>query len=550
VAGQLAAAPAPAAEKRVALVIGNGAYSDTTQLVNPPNDANDVAAALGGLGFEVIKVVDGDYTVMRRGFRQFASSLPGADVALFFYAGHGLQVDGVNYMVPTNAKLLQEQDLEFEAFTMDLPLGLMEKSGAGMKLVILDACRNNPLARSLARSIRSAGRSVQIGRGLARIESGAGILIAYATSPGDVASDGTGRNSPFTRGLLQWINEPAVEVRSMFGRVRQVVYDETKGQQVPWVNEALIGEFYFNPQRPAEPEPVETARPAATPAPRPAVETARPATGSDHEALFWRSIHESDRPEDFEEYLKQFPAGTFAGLARSRMEALRRRQTAALAVPAPPPPPERESTVELEPIDAEHIAIRNANVREEPTVRARTVATLQRGTVVNVAGRVKGTNWYLIVDEVGEPLGYVYADLLEDAEAVRQAEEAERRRAEELAAQRLAAPPSFESSQPAAAPPFHGVYDGLISDGINTVPVRAVLRRQGNEVKGEYSTGDSTGYLYGLVMGEVLVYEWQEGGRRGSGLVRPEQGGDVLQGTWGYGESYEGGGIWQGVRTQ
>jgi uncharacterized caspase-like protein len=547
-AGLLAATTASAAEKRVALVIGNGAYTDTTQLANPANDAGDVAAALGGLGFEVVSVIDGDYTNMRRAFRRFASALSGADVALFFYAGHGMQVSGRNYMLPVNANIRQEGDLEFEAFAMDMPLGLMDKSGAGMKLVILDACRDNPLSQVLARSIRSTGRSTQVGRGLAKIESAVGTLIAYATGPGDVAADGTGRNSPFTTGLLQWINEPAVEVRSMFGRVREVVYSETKGQQVPWVNESLIGEFYFNPAPPVAPQPTEVAKPAVSVAPE-AVEPAPSATRSDHEALFWQSIQDSDRAEDYQEYLKQFPGGTFAGLARSRIDAFRDQQSAAAAVPAPPPAP--APGIELEPIDAPYIAIKNANVRREPSVRSPTVATLHRGTQVNVAAKVKDDDWYLIEDDNGYSVGYVYAELLQDAATVRQAEElAAQRLAEELAAQRLAAPPSFEPEPTTAALPFQGVYDGFISDGINTVTVRAVFRRQGNEVEAEYSSGDSVGYLYGLVMGDVLLYEWQEGGQKGRGMVRPEDGGNTLQGVWGYGDSYEGAGVWQAFRTQ
>jgi len=129
----VAIGPAHSAQDRVALVVGNGAYAETTRLANPPNDADDVAKALRALGFEVISVVDGDYTQMRRAFRGFATLLSDADVALFFYAGHGLQVNGRNYLVPTNARLVQEEDLEFEAFTTALPLRLMEQSGARVK---------------------------------------------------------------------------------------------------------------------------------------------------------------------------------------------------------------------------------------------------------------------------------------------------------------------------------------------------------------------------------------------------------------------------------
>ena len=335
----LAATSAVAGEDRVALVIGNAAYTETAPLANPANDANDVAAALEGLGFEVIKVVDGDKLKMERAVRSFGDLLAGADVSLFFYAGHGLQVSGRNYLVPTNARLVKEQDLLFEAIEVGLPLRVMEQSGARVKIVILDACRNNPLAGSLARSVRAAGRSVDVGRGLARLDGAAGTLIAFATAPDDVAADGKGRNSPFTRALLEWIDTPGLEIRAMLGRVRGSVWAETNEKQLPWVNEALLGEFYFAGS--AVPEP---------------------------------------------------SAGTST-------------QTAAI------PPPTALTEPEIEPIEAEYVAVNNANVRERPTVRSRKVTTLKRGTEVHVAGKVKGKNWYL-VERDDEPLGYVYGALL------------------------------------------------------------------------------------------------------------------------------------------
>jgi uncharacterized caspase-like protein len=481
----LHAAPAYAAEARVALVIGNGAYSETTRLANPSHDAEDVAAALEGVGFEVIRVIDGDKLTMERAVRSFGNRLAGAEVALFFYAGHGLQVAGRNYLLPVNARLVEEQDLLFEAIDAALPLSLMEQAGARVKLVVLDACRDNPLARSLARSIRSTGRSTEVGRGLARIEGAVGTLIAYATAPGDIAADGRDRNSPFTTGLLRWIAQPGLEVRAMFGRVREAVHAATNGRQVPWVNESLMGEFYFQPR------PVIAASPApAVAAVAPAVPTApsapRAAT-AEREALFWKSIQESTRPEDFEEYLRQFPRGTFAGLARRRAEALRQEQA---SLPAPPPASEGD----LEPVEAIYVTLKNANVREAPTVRSAMVATLARGTQVHVAGRLKGRNWYL-VERGGEPLGYVYGDLLMAADKARVA---------------LAVPPP--PTRPDPAPPAlpTASWAGTWKTNYGLLEIR---------VEGRRMTG---------------IYPYNEG--RLEGRISPD--GRTIEGRWGEAPSY------------
>jgi hypothetical protein len=400
----LHAGTALAAGERVALVIGNGNYAETTRLANPPHDAEDVAAALGRLGFEVFRVVDGDKATMERTIRSFGNGLAGAEVALFFYAGHGLQVAGRNYLLPINARLVQEQDLLFEAIDVALPLSVMEQAGVRVKLVFLDACRDNPLARSLARSLRSDGRSADIGRGLARIEGATGTLIAYATAPGDIAADGRGRNSPFTAGLLNWIDKPGLEVRAMLGRVRESVHKETNGRQVPWVNESLLGELYLRPTEIiAAPATPDVGPPVPAPA-SPGQATA------EHEILFWRSIKDSTRPEDFDAYLAQFPNGIFAGLARNRVRALRQEQTSRTAPPL--------SELELEPVEAIYITLTNTNVREQPSVDSATLGTLARGTQVHVAGRVRGRNWYL-VERGGKPLGYVYGELLAAADRSR-----------------------------------------------------------------------------------------------------------------------------------
>jgi len=228
----------------VAFVVGNGAYDQVSMLINPPNDASDIAAALEDLRFEVVKVIDGDHAEMLKGLTRFGRLAAGADVALFFYAGHGVQAGGRNYLIPVSAAMETETDLHTNTIKADDVLDVMDLSGARVKVAILDACRNNFVARSLTRSTS---------RGLARLDANtAGTIIAFATAPGDVAADGEGRNSPFTQGLLKYLKEPGLEIRSLMGRVREHVYEATGKRQLPWVNEALIGEFYFREGEPLE----------------------------------------------------------------------------------------------------------------------------------------------------------------------------------------------------------------------------------------------------------------------------------------------------------
>ena len=228
------------AEKRVALVIGNSAYQNTAQLKNPRSDAEDMSAALKRLGFEVISGVDLDDRGMSQKVRDFARSLEGTETALFFYAGHGLQAKGQNYLLPVNAALKTESDLDFETVSLDLVMKQMQRS-ARVSLVFLDACRDNPLSRSLSASSRSGA----VGSGLARVEEAAGMMISFSTQPGNVALDGTGRNSPFTAALAKHVREPDHNLTSVMIQVRKDVLAATGGKQVPWDHSALTGEFYF-----------------------------------------------------------------------------------------------------------------------------------------------------------------------------------------------------------------------------------------------------------------------------------------------------------------
>ena len=308
------------AERRVALVIGNSAYAHTPPLPNPRNDAEALAEVLGGLGFEVVEGLDLDRASTTRLLRAYADRLKGASVALFFYAGHGLQVDGINYLVPVDARLEEENDLPFEAVELSLVLRLMQRQ-VPTSLVFVDACRNNPLAQNLSRSMGKS-RSVAVGKGLARVSSGVGMLIAYATQPDAVAADGAGRHSPFTGALLKHIAAPGLEVRQVLSRVRERVVRESGGRQVPWDNSSLTGDFYFAAQQP------EAAQPAAAPA---AGQARAPAAVDPalFDLTFWNSVEDSQDPADFQAYLQEFPGGRFAGLARNRIRTLTPGPTAA-----------------------------------------------------------------------------------------------------------------------------------------------------------------------------------------------------------------------------
>lgn len=243
----IAALASPAhAEKRVALVIGNSGYVNAPPLANPANDARDVSKELSALGFEVVTGLDLDKPGFDAKIREFSSALEGAGAAILFYAGHGLQVAGQNYLVPTDAKLLKERDLEFEAVRLDFILKQMEMGREDKtNIVFLDACRDNPLSRSLARSMGT--RSASIGKGLAQVDAGVGTFIAYSTQPGNVALDGKGKNSPFTEALVKRMIEPSRTLTSVMIDVRKDVIASTNGQQVPWDHSALTGDFYFDP---------------------------------------------------------------------------------------------------------------------------------------------------------------------------------------------------------------------------------------------------------------------------------------------------------------
>ena len=252
------------AGKRVALVIGNSAYQHAGELANTRNDAVDMAAALRTHGFEVLDGIDLDKAALERKIRDFAAALVGADVGVFFYAGHGLQISGTNYLVPIDAQLRSASALDFEMVRLDLVQRTMERE-APTNILFLDACRDNPLAPNLARAMGT--RSADIGRGLAPAESGVGTLISFSTQPGNVALDGTARNSPFAGALIRHLRSSSDDLSAILIAVRNDVMRETQRRQVPWEHSSLTGRFYFIPSPPA----VAVTPPAAVEPPSPPV---------------------------------------------------------------------------------------------------------------------------------------------------------------------------------------------------------------------------------------------------------------------------------------
>ena len=291
---------------RVALVIGNAAYKHAAVLNNPVNDANDLAAALEKQNFKVIKGVDLDHAGMLATIRKFSRALSKGDVGIFFYAGHGIQIRGKNYLVPTDAKLADSFGIDFELVRLERIHQAMEQS-AKVNIIFLDACRNNPMARNLARTMGT--RSTSVGNGLAAMESGIGSLISFSTQPGNVALDGRGmRNSPYSAALAKYIAEGDGDITEILIKVRRDVMSATSRKQVPWEHSALTQQFYFK-------SPSKTSIAPATP---------QSSSGSSAaltfeqraELAYWNSVKDSGDAALLRSYLEQYPTGAFAALAK------------------------------------------------------------------------------------------------------------------------------------------------------------------------------------------------------------------------------------------
>lgn len=347
------------AEKgRIALVIGNSAYKHTSPLDNPKNDAVVMSKVLTELGFDVISSLDLSQNDMKRAIKTFAQKLEEGGkgtVGLFYYAGHGVQVAGRNYLIPVTAKISSAVDVEIESIDLEVVTNAMNLAGNGFNVVVLDACRDNPF--------KSSTRSLS--RGLARINAPKGSLIAYATSPGDVAADGEGANSPYTAALVKVMQEPGLTIERVFKRVRVQVHEETKETQTPWESSSLTGDFYFLPKgsekRPkveveAKPkiedvvEPGEVSPEKRAPDAQLAYLKAVEENTLDGYRLFlrtfpthenaarvrqiihgiaddkmWQRIKKQNKASGYRRYLAAFPDGDYKGEAKARLKSLQTR---------------------------------------------------------------------------------------------------------------------------------------------------------------------------------------------------------------------------------
>lgn len=305
---------------RTALVIGNSMYQKGP-LRNPVNDATDIAETLRQLEFDVTLLRDVHLHQMEDALTAFNRELRQGGLGLFYFAGHGVQVAGENYLIPLGTRIDREQDVRYEALPVGQVLGAMEDAGNGLNIVILDACRNNPFARSW-RSDR---------RGLAVVQATRGSLIAYATEPGGLANDGDGRNGVYTHHLLLNLPTPGLPVEQMFKQVRIGVLLASGGKQTPWESSSLTGNVSFHPVTPAL-SPTAKESPPSSSSPRLSVTP----TAFTFEVEMWKMVKDSPYTEDFKYFLKTYPEGRFAPHARLKLDQLERHQPQG-SLPSPPP---------------------------------------------------------------------------------------------------------------------------------------------------------------------------------------------------------------------
>jgi invasion protein IalB len=308
------------AEKRVALVIGNSAYANVGALPNPANDAAKIGAMLKASGFEVVDVrQNAGVADMRRAFSNFSESAHDADFAVVFYAGHGIEVDGTNYLIPVDARLLRDFDVEDEAISLDRVLKVIEPAKR-LRLVMVDACRDNPFSKTMKRTVTSRS----IGRGLARVDpTVSDTLIAFAAKAGSVADDGDGANSPFTTAVLKHLVSPGLDLRIAFGLVRDDVMQTTHNRQEPWVYGSLGGN-------------VVALVPGAN---MPAAPSGQPVPGlpGDAARIDFDQAQRTNTPEAWQAFLRLYPSGALADRAKDKLALLTPPNSAA-PKPAPPRP--------------------------------------------------------------------------------------------------------------------------------------------------------------------------------------------------------------------
>lgn len=280
--------------QRVALVVGNSNYSSVGKLPNPVRDATNIGAVLSELGFEVIYGQDLTHQDFLLTLKRFSNALKGSDVGLFFYAGHGMQISGQNYLLPTDVELETANAIDSELVALNLVLKEMDQR-TKTKIVLVDACRDNRFMPGANRSVDA--QIVETDLGLAPLEAGSDTLVAFSTEPGSVARDGAGLNSPFSEALLHHISTPNLDVARMMRRVRKRVMDATQNAQVPWSNSSLTGDFSFNYQG------------------------NRALTSAAKETALWDAVKDADDPDLIRVYLKRYPNGEFTKQALALIKA-------------------------------------------------------------------------------------------------------------------------------------------------------------------------------------------------------------------------------------
>jgi hypothetical protein len=299
--------------RRTALVIGNAAYPGGP-LQNAVKDATDITAMLRRLGFEVTLLRNAPLQEIEEAVNAFNLRLREGGMGLFYFAGHGVQADGENYLIPVKARIDRQQDVRYQALPMGRVIGAMEDANNGLNILILDACRNMPFSRSWRSSQGGLAPPPTAPRGM---------LIAYATSPGGMAADGAGENGVYTKHLLQAMTIPGLSIEQVFKQVRYGVVTETEGKQTPWESSSLLGDFSFVPA------PAGLA-PAGVPP--------YPSSASDPETVLWSMSERSSHPEDVLAFLQAYPESRFAPAARLRLQQLQQQSTTVASVPSEPLP--------------------------------------------------------------------------------------------------------------------------------------------------------------------------------------------------------------------
>jgi len=401
-------ANAAAAEPRVALVIGNSAYAgDLPALPNPANDAKLMAKTLKSVGFDVVEAEDASADQMKQAIASFSEKLTAAGTegtGLFFYAGHGVQVAGENYLIPVDAKLKREADVTLQTVAASTVLQQMDFAGTAVNIIILDACRNNPLP--------SSARSMS--RGLAEIKtSPRGSFIAYSTAPGSTAADGDGANSPYTTALAATITEPGLSIADVFQEVRTKVLASTGNTQTPWDSSSLTGRFYFKP-------------------PEAGVAAAAPTADEEKlktEKAYWDSVKDSGDADSINLYLAKYPDGYFVDLANAKLDELKGGTQVASAEPASEPrntvqPPKQTEvaaqTVAKPAAGTSFIAQSQTvyaksggQVRAGPDSGASLVSKLPTNTEVTATGISTDGKWWRVALADGQT-GYMHKSVVSE----------------------------------------------------------------------------------------------------------------------------------------